>query len=65
MSQICRKVKAAIFHPVARERIRSFPVEVRKESGKAIYDLQRREALYALFTGDCFDRARGGGAEDS
>lgn len=38
-------MKAAIFHPVARETIRSFPVEVRKELGKAIYDLQRGEVL--------------------
>jgi phage-related protein len=38
-------VKAAIFHPVARETIRSFPVEVRKELGKAIYDLQQGELL--------------------
>jgi phage-related protein len=38
-------VKAAIFHPAARETIRAFPVEVRKELGKAIYDLQRGEAL--------------------
>ena len=40
-----KKVKAAIFHPVARETIRSFPVAVRMELGKAIYDLQRGEAL--------------------
>jgi len=38
-------VKAAIFHPAAREAIRSFPVEVRRALGKAIYDLQRGEAL--------------------
>jgi len=38
-------VKAAIFHPAAREAIRSFPVEVRRELGKALYDLQRGEAL--------------------
>jgi phage-related protein len=38
-------VKAAIFHPAAREAIRAFPVEVRKELGKAIYDLQRGEIL--------------------
>jgi hypothetical protein len=40
-----QKVKAAIFHPSARETIRSFPVEVRKEPGKAIFDLQRGQAL--------------------
>ena len=38
-------MKVAIFHPAARETIRAFPVEVRKELGKAIYDLQRGEAL--------------------
>ena len=38
-------MKPAIFHPAAREAIRSFPVEVRKELGKAIYDLQRGEVL--------------------
>lgn len=38
-------MKAAIFHPAAREAIRSFPVEVRRELGKALYDLQRGEAL--------------------
>jgi len=38
-------VKAAIFHTAAREAIRSFPAEVRRELGKALYDLQRGEAL--------------------
>ena len=38
-------MKAAIFHPAARQAIRAFPVEVRKELGKAIYDLQRGEPL--------------------
>jgi len=38
-------VKAAIFHPAARETIRGFSIEVRKELGKAIYDLQRGEVL--------------------
>ena len=38
-------MKAAIFHPAAREAIRSFPAEVRRELGKALYDLQRGEAL--------------------
>ena len=38
-------MKQAIFHPAAREAIRSFPVEVRKELGKAVYDLQRGETL--------------------
>ena len=38
-------MKPAIFHPAARETIRSFPVEIRKELGNAIYDLQRGEVL--------------------
>jgi phage-related protein len=38
-------VKAAIFHPAARDAIRSFPEDVRRELGKAIFDLQRGEAL--------------------
>ncbi len=38
-------MKPAIFHPAAREAIRAFPVEVRKELGKSIYDLQRGEIL--------------------
>ena len=38
-------MKAAIFHPAARESIRAFPVDGRKELGKAIYDLQRGETL--------------------
>lgn len=38
-------MKAAVFHPAARETIRSFPIAVRKELGKAIYDLQRGETL--------------------
>jgi len=47
MSQIwdIGSVKVAIFHPAAREAIRSFPAEVRKELGKAILDLQRGEML--------------------
>jgi hypothetical protein len=38
-------VKAAIFHPAARAAIRSFPVGVRQELGKAIFDLQKGEVL--------------------
>ena len=38
-------MKEAIFHPAARETIRSFPRDVRRELGKAIYDLQRGEIL--------------------
>ncbi len=38
-------MKAAIFHPGARAAIRLFPAEVRKEMGKAIFDLQNGEIL--------------------
>ena len=38
-------MKAAIFHPAAIIAIRLFPEEVRRELGKAIFDLQRGEAL--------------------
>jgi phage-related protein len=38
-------VKAAIFHPSARAAIRLFPHEVRRELGKAIFDLQKGEIL--------------------
>jgi len=33
-------VKPAIFHPAARAAIRLFPEEIRRELGKAIFDLQ-------------------------
>lgn len=38
-------MRAAIFHPAAREAIRSFSEEVRRELGKAIFDLQKGEVL--------------------
>lgn len=38
-------MRAALFHPAAREAIRSFPDDVRRELGKAIFDLQRGEVL--------------------
>jgi len=38
-------VKAAIFHPAAIAAIRSFPEGVRKDLGKAIFDLQKGEIL--------------------
>ena len=37
-------MKPAIFHPAAIAAIRQFPEAVRKELGKAIYDLQCGEA---------------------
>jgi phage-related protein len=33
-------VKLAAFHPKARDTIRTFPTDVRRELGKAIFDLQ-------------------------
>jgi phage-related protein len=38
-------VKAAVFHPSARAAIRLFPEEVRRELGKAVFDLQRGQIL--------------------
>lgn len=38
-------MKAAIFHPAAIAAIWSFPEDVRKERGKAIFDFQRGEIL--------------------
>jgi len=38
-------VKAAIFHPAARAALRLFPEDVRRELGKAIFDLQKGEIL--------------------
>jgi phage-related protein len=38
-------VKAAIFHPAAIAAIREFPDAVRRELGKAIFDLQRGDKL--------------------
>jgi phage-related protein len=38
-------VKAAIFHPAATSAIRLFPKDVRREMGKAIFDLLRGEVL--------------------
>ena len=38
-------VKPALFHPKAREQIKTFPEEVRKELGKAIFDLQKGHTL--------------------
>lgn len=47
MSQIwdTPRVKLAVFHPAARDAIRSFPKDVRRELGKAIFDLQKGLAL--------------------
>ena len=38
-------MKLALFHPQAREVIKTFPTEVRKELGKAIFDLQKGYTL--------------------
>jgi phage-related protein len=38
-------VEPAVFHPKARDAIREFPEDVRREIGKAIFDLQKGEKL--------------------
>ena len=38
-------MKAAVFHPKARDAIREFPEDVRRGLGKAIFDLQKGEKL--------------------
>ena len=38
-------MKPALFHPKAREEIKTFPEEVRKELGKAIFDVQKGHTL--------------------
>ena len=38
-------MKAALFHPAAKSAIRMFPKDVRRELGKAIFDLQKGESL--------------------
>jgi phage-related protein len=38
-------VKSAVFHPKARDAIREFPEDVRREFGKAIFDLQKGSKL--------------------
>ncbi len=38
-------MKPAIFHPKARQEIKAFPEEVRRELGKAIFDLQKGHNL--------------------
>lgn len=38
-------MKPAIFYPLVRETLRSFPDDVKREIGKAIFDLQRGERL--------------------
>lgn len=38
-------MKAAVFHPNARRDIKEFPEAVRRELGKAIFDLQKGNSL--------------------
>jgi len=38
-------VKAALFHLAAKAAIRLFPQDVRRELGKAIFDLQKGDSL--------------------
>jgi len=43
-------VKSAVFHPKARDSIREFPEDVRREFGKVIFDLQKGEKLSMLLS---------------
>ena len=38
-------MERAVFHPKARDAIRDFPEDVRREFGKAIFDLQKGSKL--------------------
>lgn len=38
-------MKSTVFHPKARSLIRDFPEDVRREFGKAIFDLQKGHKL--------------------
>jgi hypothetical protein len=38
-------VKAAVFHPKARDAIKEFPEDVRREFGKVIFDLIAQKRL--------------------
>ncbi|HKO98671.1 MAG TPA: type II toxin-antitoxin system RelE/ParE family toxin [Pyrinomonadaceae bacterium] len=38
-------MKLAVFHPKARDAIREFPEEVRRELGKLIFDFQKGKKL--------------------
>lgn len=38
-------MKPAVFHPKARNAIRGFPEDIRREFGKVIFDLQKGEKL--------------------
>ena len=38
-------MRLALFHPKARDAIRTFPEDVRREFGKVIFDLQKGEKL--------------------
>ena len=39
-------MKFAVFHPKARDALRDFPENLRREFGKVIFDLQKGEKLY-------------------
>ena len=44
-SETLEKLKAARFHPKVRDIVSSFPVEVKRALGKAIFDLQKGAKL--------------------
>jgi len=43
-------MKPALFNPKARAVLRSFPEDVRREIGKAIFDLQKGAKLSMLLS---------------
>jgi phage-related protein len=47
-------VEFAVFHPKARDAIRDFPEDVRREFGKVIFDLQKGEKLAMPLSTDGF-----------
>jgi phage-related protein len=52
-------MKPAIFHPGVRHDIKDFPAEVRRELGKAIFDLQKGHTLGMLLSRPMPDVALG------
>jgi hypothetical protein len=48
-------MRPALFHPKARAVLKSFPEDVRREIGRAIFDMQKgAEAFDALIQADAF-----------
>ena len=51
---ILDQVKLAAFHPKARDTIRDFPEDVRRDFGKAIFDLRKGAKLAVPLARDVF-----------